>query len=361
MKKRPLAILAGLVLCGCAPGPDAGFERPEKLDHYTGGLVVSPSPVAFAETVAGCTGSVDLELRNESDVRITIEDMTAADEAFLLSRLPPIELEAGGSRSVTLHFAPDRPGRRSATVAFATDEAQHHPYELPVAASAVPPPPEVAAAATTPLDMVLVVDVSTTMSQTADLREALQALFERVEAGGLDARFGLVTFENDVLVHGGGAFLDREGFFQELDSQLVEGEWVPDGDLPRQLLNFDFAENVLDALYRSATDFSFRPGARHYLLLLTDDTFREPPEVFSDGTPASHGYGEVAAALEQADVRLFSVHAPISGRGLSSGHDGRPSLVEATGGAWFPIDAVDSGTLDLGALLADLLTGPTCR
>jgi len=360
MTQRPLTILAGLFLAACAAdGPQPDFEGPRRPDRYQGGLVVTPSPVRFEETVAGCTRSVGLELRNTSELAITVEAVTVPDDAFLLSEPPPIVLGPGAGRSAALHFTPAAAGRRAGRLAFVTDEAQRHPYELPVSGTAVPRPPR-AAGAPEPLDQVIVVDVSTTMDETRDLREALRAAFELVEAGGLDVRFGLVSFENDVRVHAGGTFLERAELLRELDSQLVEGAWTPDPGLSRQLLNFDFAENVLDALYRGASDFDFRPDARRQILLVTDDTFLEPPKVFSDGTPAVHAYDEVARALGRREVRLFSVHEPTSGRGLSAPHGGQPSLVAASGGAWFPISGVGSGDLDLGALLADLLAGPVC-
>jgi hypothetical protein len=211
-----------------------------------------------------------------------------------------------------------------------------------------------------PLDLVLVLDVSTTMNELAPLRAALQTAWDRVEADHADVRFGLTTFENDVMVHGDGRFLARDAFFAELDSQLVAGEWTPDPSRPRQLLNFDYAENALDALARSAEEFDLRPDARRYFLLMTADTFLEPPSVFSDGTPVLHDFADAAGALTGRSIRLFSIHAPLRGRGLSSAHEGQPSLVAATGGAWFEIGDVDGGSLALDALLLDLIAGRTC-
>ena len=108
--------------------------------------------------------------------------------------------------------------------------------------------------------------------------------------------------------------------------------WSPDPAQGRQLLNFELAENSLDALYRSTLDFDFRPGARRYLVFATDDTFLEPPAVFSDGTPASYSFVQVSARLADTEVRLFAVNEPARGRGVSAPYDGQPSLVEVTGG-----------------------------
>ena len=198
------------------------------------------------------------------------------------------------------------------------------------------------------------------MNEIAALRTSIARAFDRIDAEGFDARFGLSTFANDVRIHADAGFLEREAFFVELDSQLQEGSFLPDPDLPRQLLNFDHPENVLGALAVSAREFGFRSGARRYFLLMTDDGFLEPPRVFSDGTPARHGYEETATALGAERIRLFSVHAPQRGRGLSGPYQGAPSLVEQTGGAWFEIEDVDGGRLVLDDLLGDLLGGRTC-
>ena len=199
------------------------------------------------------------------------------------------------------------------------------------------------------------------LDEMASLREAIRGLVEFVDVHDLDVQLGLTTFENDVITHGDGRFLAADEFFGELDSQLVEGTWVPDPELPRQLLNFDLPENTLGALQRSLRDFDFRPGSRRVFVLMTDDTFLEPPAVFSDGTPALASYAEVARALRENEVRLVSVHASARGEGLSSDHAGSPSLVTATRGTWFELADVSSGALALDALLADVVAGGACE
>jgi len=359
MSQRTIAILGALLLVACARSPDGGALLPKS---YDGTLLVRPDPVAFEDTRAGCVRSRTLELRNTSpDLSLVVTNVDLPDPSLSLGQELPIRLEAGGHRELDLHFTPESPGSRSVVAKITTDEGKLYPYELPIRATAVARPVAPAdAAPAEPLDLVLVLDVSTTMNELADLRAALQGAFDRVESRGADVRFGLTTFENGVRVHRGGAFLEREAFFEELDSQLVSGRWVPDPDQPRQLLNFDFPENALDALGRSAVEFEFRPGARRRLLLMTDDTFLDPPEVFSDGTPVLYAYDEVARELEAHEIRLYSVHDPLRGRGLSSSRDGEPALVARTGGAWFEISDVDRGTLALGPLLLELISGRTC-
>jgi len=357
MNGRTITILATILVAACA-APERGGLLPKS---YDGALVVTPRPAVFAETRVGCVRSLDLELVNTSaDLRVRVTNASLSDPSLSLGRTLPIVIDPGARRVVDLHFTPDAPGPRAARLTLTTDEGRLYPIELPVRAAADARVEGEPTGPVEPLDLVFVLDVSTTMNELAPLRAAAEAAWAFVEAHGADVRFGLTTFENDVRVHRDGAFLDREAFFEELDSQLVPGSWLPDPTRPRQLLNFDYPENALDALARSAEEFDFRPDARHYALLMTDDTFREPPAVFSDGTPALHGFGETSRALTDHGIRLFSIHAPLRGSGLSSSRDGQPSLVSATGGAWFEVSDVDHGELDLEQLLIDLVAGRTC-
>jgi len=358
MNGPTLTILAAALAVACAAGPDGAGLLPKS---YDGALVVAPSPAALPGTRVGCVGSLELELVNTSaDLPVRVTNATLPDPALSLGQALPLVIDPGARRAVDLHFTPDAPGVRAGVAALTTDEGRLYPLELPVRAEAYARTEDDPAAEVAPLDLVLVLDVSTTMNELAALRTALESAWAFVETHGADVRFGLTTFENDVLVHAGGRFLERERFFQELDSQLLDGAWVPDPARPRQLLNFDYAENVLDALARSAEEFAFRPAARRYQLLMTDDTFLEPPFVFSDGTPVRHDFRETSHALTERGILLFSIHAPLRGRGLSSALDGEPSLVSATGGAWFEVSDVDRGALALDALLLDLIAGRTC-
>jgi hypothetical protein len=243
------------------------------------------------------------------------------------------------------------PGSVEGPFDLATDETGDPSHRVAHAAVAVEPPPR-------PLDLVFVLDVSTSMDEIATLRGAIEVLFDSVGAESLAVRVGLTTFENDVIVHRRGAFLDRATFFRELDSQLVSGSWIPDANLPRQLLNLELEENLLDALHRSATEFDFRPEACRALFAMTDDTFLEPPAVFSDGTRVLHSYPEVASVLTERDIALYSVHLGTKGRGLSSDHRGESSLVERTGGDWLELGEVRASSLE--QMLGELLTRADC-
>jgi len=274
-------------------------------------------------------------------------------------------LEPGQAMAVALRHASRGPEAWSGAVKLATDEAGEPPYTLTVSTSEGEPPES-------PLDLVFVLDVSTTMDEIAPLRAGILELFASLEDHGApDAerspaadpdrvRFGLVTFENDVVVHAGGRFLDRDAFLAELDAQLVEGTWTPDPERPRHLLNFDLPENLLDALYLASRGFAFREGARRYLLAMTDASFLEPPAVFSDGTPALHSYEDVAEALASRDLRLVAVSPAETSPGLATDYEGRPSLPSLTGGAWLDLARVRSDALAPGELLRRLVRGSAC-
>ncbi len=363
MKRTVFAILGGIILAACAAGgPSRVAEEAEAVEKGPS-LRIMPDPVRFEDTVIGCARSVTLQIENPNlEAPITVVSATLPNSALALSDELPVTLPPGGSQSLELRFAPVTSGDWSGAIRFSVEGDGTRSFPSSAMATATKPAFDALdLARLAPLDLVFVLDVSTTMYEIARLRAALQDLFALVEAHALDVRFGLVTFVNDVNVHRGGSFLDRAAFLEALDSQLVAESWIPNPALPRQLLNFDLPENSLDALHRAATAFDFRPGARRYLFLMTDDTFLEPPEVFSDRTPALYSYTEVASELNEGDLRLFVVQDGAHGAGFSTGYEGAPSLVALTGGAWFEISEVSNGSLSLGELLTDLVAGPVCE
>jgi hypothetical protein len=316
-------------------------------------LRVQPDPVAFSDTFVGCTRSIPVEIVNADVERsLTVTKVSSSSPSIRVLGVPGFELGPGDTRTLEARFAPTEVGRVEGSFDFRTDEPAKPVYQVRHAATGVETPPG-------PLDLVFVLDVSTSMDEIAMLRAAIETLFDTIEAEALDVRVGLATFENDVVVHRRGAFLDRKAFFRELDTQLVDGTWIPDSDLPRQLLNFELEENLLDALYGAATEFEFRSEARRFLFVVTDDTFLEPPAVFSDGNPVRQSYAEVAAALAEREIGLFSVHVGEKGEGLSSSYRDQASLVALTGGDWLELSDVRAESVEV--MLDGLLTRPDCQ
>lgn len=352
--------LAPLILCclvlGACTGRQSGpapAAAPTETRMHAPRLHVSPDPVVVDTTFVGCTRSVDVELRNAgSDGSLTVTRVTTGGPSLRIPGALGLTLGPGDARTLRARFTPSNPQRAEGAIDLTTEEDGVRSYRVAWSGEAVAAPKQ-------PLDLVFVLDVSTTMDEIAALRGSIEALFDRIDAQALDVRVGLTTFENDIVVHRDGEFLDRASFFRELDSQLLEGTWIPNPELNRQLVNLELPENSLGALYRSVNGFEFRPAARRFLLLMTDATFLEPPAVFSDGTPAMHPYTDVEASLERVHVNLFSIHAPAYGSGLSEPHNGEPALVDASEGSWLDIDRADSRSLD--AFLTGLLTRPDCR
>jgi hypothetical protein len=352
MNRLPLVLLTGFVASACA-GPAPRTAPAEGLETPARSLSVRPDPVVFADAFVGCTRSAPLEVANADVTRsLTLTRSSSSSPSVRVAGALGLTLAPGERRTLQAHFTPVTPGRVEGEFEFATDEPAGPRYRVSHLAVGFEAPSR-------PLDLVFVLDVSTTMDEIAMLRGAIEKLFDAIEAESLDVRVGLTTFENDVIVHQRGAFLERAGFLRELDSQLVDGSWIPDPSLPRQLLNLELEENLLDALHRSATEFDFRAGARRYLFLMTDDTYLEPPAVFSDGSPAIHSYPEVARALAEGEISVFSVHLGAKGRGLSSEYRGQPPLVEQTGGDWLELETVRAASLE--RMLGELLTRPDCR
>jgi hypothetical protein len=281
------------------------------------------------------------------------------DPALRLAATPPFRVSPNGARIVDLHFLPVATGPVAGTIGFWTDEGSDVPAEVAISAAglAAREPP----ANPDPIDLVLVVDVSTTMGALPRLRDALQDLFDRAETRGVDLRVGLVTFVNDVVAHRGATFLERAAFVSELDSQLDAETGGPDLTLARHRLNFDFAENSLGALQHAASEYRFRTDVRRVLLLVTDGTFLEPPSTFSDGVAATASHRDIHRALDEHGLALYAIHASASGRGISSSHHGERPLVHASGGNWLEFEDAVKDESVLRRFLDDLVDGRDCR
>jgi len=219
------------------------------------------------------------------------------------------------------------------------------------------------------LDVVFVVDVSTTMNFMLDsIERQLPQIDGEARAQGLDPRYGLVVFVDDVeLGNAGQAYADLTALQRDL------ARWRAFTASNRQIgsaaANVDWPENTLDAVHAAATGFAWRPADATLRMIVhaTDDDFGEAPAVQS-GLAVKHTYVEVAAALRNAEVRMFSFAAKIGGQcecldvrpGLFTRFHGRPSLPNATGGAVFDIDEVATGKLGFTAAVAGAIKSGVC-
>jgi hypothetical protein len=219
------------------------------------------------------------------------------------------------------------------------------------------------------LDVVFVIDVSTTMGFLLDrIEKQLDQVDREARALGLDTRYGLVVFVDDVqLGNHGQPYADLSAVQKEL------AHWQAFTSGNRQInsaaANLDWPENSLDALHTAVTGFAWRPAATTLRTIVhaTDDDFGEAPSVQS-GQPIAHSYIEVAEALRAAEIRMFSFAAKIGGQcecldvrpGFFTRHQGRPSLPDTTGGAAFDIDEVASGKLAFAAAVGGAIKSGVC-
>ncbi|AKF11289.1 hypothetical protein DB32_008438 [Sandaracinus amylolyticus] len=219
-----------------------------------------------------------------------------------------------------------------------------------------------------PIDVVLSVDVSSSMGPTlAALRDASSALIERLQALDPSARVSLVVFVDDALAVEECAPLDVSALQDQLELWRVRSE---DNRSPvSETYNTDCPENSLDALMLATRGCPWRAGAARLLVHVTDDTFAERPTVlsgpFGGGIVVQSTYAEVGEAMEDASVRMIALtrtgtgescgagRSPDVGQGFHTPYRDAVALPERTGGAALLLPDFAAGNLDLVGVIAD--------
>ncbi|GAB4207555.1 MAG: hypothetical protein OHK0013_25300 [Sandaracinaceae bacterium] len=212
-----------------------------------------------------------------------------------------------------------------------------------------------------PVDVVFVLDVSTSMEGTFDaLRAGIRDVWDTASRLSPDPRFSLIVFVDDALaVDGCAPFGSVDGLSAAFDRWR---SFCSSNASPVSMAqNYDFPENSLDALYLAATACTFREGATRVLVHVTDDTFYERPAIFSGEVPAERTFAEVSRALTAFQLRVASFHDMTDHpEGFSAPYRGAPSLVDATGGRGFSFDDVVGGRLDMGDAIQEFLVAEYC-
>jgi hypothetical protein len=245
-----------------------------------------------------------------------------------------------------------------------------------------PPPSDVAPpdaiVCTDALDVVFVIDVSTSMADEIDqVRGGMDRIWAAAEALTTDTQFGLVVFVDDVVaVNGCAPFADLATMQAEFIDwrEFTSTNAQPGGGASS---NTDCPENSLDALYTAATTCPWRPDATHIVIHVTDDTFVESPLTLSSivgigGIMVQNTYLETIDALVAAEVRVGSFAAPGMGEWCGAGtspnvgqgfhepYNSAESIPDATGGAVWSIRDVRAGTLDMAEAINEFTEAEYC-
>lgn len=222
------------------------------------------------------------------------------------------------------------------------------------------------------VDIVFVMDVSTTMGPFLDQLEAeisvVSAALAALELPG-EAHYGLVVFVDDYLIANGGVpYTDVEllrADFEMWNTFTASNQQTGGGGA-----NTTWTENSLDGLYAAASAFQWRPADTTLRMVIhtTDDTFWDGP-VVGNGIQIDHGYAETVDALQAGTIRMFAFAALIGGQvgsddvsmGWSTPYMGMDSIPEATGGAFWNIDEVLGGTVSLSASIDQAIEDSLCE
>ncbi len=222
------------------------------------------------------------------------------------------------------------------------------------------------------LDIVFVIDVSTTMGEFIGiLSDEILAVDAAVQKLNLpnEPHYGLAVFVDDAaLLNDGAPYDDALALQADFDYWAMftsSNEQVGGGNG-----NSTFTENSLDALYLAAEDFEWRyEGTTTRLVIhVTDDTFWDGPTV-GNGVPIAHGYEETVDALQDNSVRVFSFADTIGGScecedvsmGWSNPYMGEIAIPEATDGGVFDVNQILAMTLSLTASIDGAVENSYCN
>lgn len=264
------------------------------------------------------------------------------------------------------------------------------------------------ATCTEDVDVVLVLDVSSSMGFVLDKLDAeidkVVAASNALKAG---AHFGLVLFVDNVKlvdtgdleggkVHTQAASL-RAAFTDAKATYTGPNRNPGDGPTGPTTQNPICEEDALDALADTALLYPWRSNAARVAIVVTDDTFLEKSDNYGDrdgdgktdktsypregNYPARFTVDETVAALKSKGVRVFSftkLKAPGTfdltkcgtGRrhptddavtwGWSKPYKGKAPIPDQTGGKNFDLDAVKDGALSLATTINDVVLQSHC-
>lgn len=221
------------------------------------------------------------------------------------------------------------------------------------------------------IDIVFVMDVSTTMGpflgRLAEEILVVDQAVAQLEMAG-EPRYGLVVFVDDfALVNAGAPYEDAAAL--QADFEMWSSFTSSNSQVSGMASNSTWPENSLDALHVAASAFQWRPADDTLRIIIhtTDDTFWDGPAT-ENSVMIEHGYAETVSALQDAQIRVFSFADQIGGScvcedvtpGWSTPYEGNTPIPEATDGGVFDIAEVLAGTLSLSEAITDSVSTSVC-
>jgi hypothetical protein len=222
------------------------------------------------------------------------------------------------------------------------------------------------------LDIVFVMDVSTTMGGFIQiLSDEILAVDAAVQKLDLlsEPHYGLAVFVDDAaLLNEGNPYDDALALQADFDTWAAftaSNQQVGGGNS-----NGTWTENSLDGLYFAANGFQWRPEATTTRIIVhtTDDTFWDGPTI-GNGVAIEHGYAETVTMLQGESVRVFSFAADIGGAcgcddvtmGWSTDYMGMSSIPVATDGGVFDIEQILLGQVSLADAIDSAVENSYCQ
>lgn len=222
------------------------------------------------------------------------------------------------------------------------------------------------------LDIVFVMDVSTTMGGFIEILSeqilAVDAAVAELDLLG-EPHYGLAVFVDDAaLLNDGNAYDDAVALQADFDTWAAftaSNSQVGGGNS-----NVTFTENSLDGLFLAASDFDWRPEGTTTRIIVhtTDDTFWDGPTV-GNGVAIQHGYAETVAELQDQSIRVFAFADDIGGAcecddvtpGWSAPYMGMTAIPEATDGGVFAIGQILLGEVSLADAIDGAIDASYCN
>jgi hypothetical protein len=269
-------------------------------------------------------------------------------------------------------------------------------------------PPGDAAICTDVVDVVFVLDVSSSMNFVLEqLGTGIGDVVAAANGLAPDAHFGLIPFVDNHAIDLTG---DLEGGKVHTQASTLQAAFTytmstytnpnrnpGDGPTGPETQNPICEENAADALYAAATEFPWRDNATRVIILATDDTFLERPDNYGDrdgdgdwdqtnfpregNYPALRTMAETVLALQTARVRVFAftkLEPPGTwdfdkcgtGRrldweavswGWSDPYNGAEPIPAATDGGNYDLDQIKDESLSLSATINEVVVQSFCN